>query len=142
MKFCVDELQGRNVRFEWPTSIIDTSWGQEMPARYVDIVIENGTAVKPGQTINAELKSWTEFTLRGKAASAQRGQIQYQLTRDTALFSKDNIMWVFDGTKVQRDLVVKTFTDIILRDPYLKKHWGEGRAAVEAALANVIVVHM
>ena len=40
--------------------------GEEVFARWVDIVVTGGSEVKPGQRIQIELKTWTEATLRVK----------------------------------------------------------------------------
>lgn len=138
MKYCVSNLKGRNIRFEWPAGIKDMSWGEEIWARYVDVVVEDGSRVKPGQSVNLELKSWTEFTLRNKAASP-RG-VQFQLTRDTALWGPDNIRWVFDGTKVSKKAVMAEFLKVIKGDPYLREKWGSDDNAISDALDRVIEV--
>jgi hypothetical protein len=138
MKYCVSKLQGKKVRFEWPQGIKDTSWGDEVWARYVDVVIEDGSQVKPGTTVYAELKSWTELTLRRKASSPYG--LQYQLTRDTALFGPDRILWVFDGTKVTKQQVVSEFLRVIKGDKYLVGKWGKDEKAISDALDRAIEV--
>jgi subtilisin family serine protease len=139
MRYCNAKLTGVKVRFEWPAGIKDTSWGGEVWARYVDIVIEGGSGVKPGGQVYAELKSWTEATLARKAASPQG--LQYQLTRDTALFGPDNIRWVFDRRKgVSKAGVIGFFKKVIKSDPYLTAKWGKDDKAIEDALSRVIDV--
>lgn len=138
MKFCNAELKGKKVRFEWPMSIKDTRWGDEVWARHVDVIVEDGSNIKPGQPIYIELKSWTERTLRQKTPT-QYG-LQYQLTRDTALLGPDNIRWVFDGTKIKEDAVIDSFLAVIRSDPYLRSKWGQDEKAIRAALKRVIKI--
>jgi len=126
------------VRFEWPMGMKDTRWGDEVWARYVDVVVEDGSNIKPGQPIHIELKSWTERTLRQKTPT-QYG-LQYQLTRDTALLGPDRIRWVFDGTKVKRAAVMDSFVAVITSDAYLRSKWGQDDKAIKAALERVIEV--
>jgi hypothetical protein len=138
MKYCVANLQANKVRFEVPKGLKDTSWGEEIAARFVDVVVEDGSRVKPGEAIYVELKSWTEWTLRRKASSPYG--LQYQLTRDTALFSPDRIRWVFDGSKVTKDKVIAEFLRAIKGDKYLQEKWGKDDKAIKDALDHVIEV--
>ena len=130
MKYSTRRLDPRFVRFEWPVSINDTKWGEEVFARYVDIVVSGGNTVKPGQQIQIELKSWTEFVLRMKTSfspgksTSYPGTVGYQLLRDTALFDPNNIRWVFDGSKVSKDRVIAAFERIIADDDFLRAQWG------------------
>ena len=139
MKYCVANLQGRKVRFEWPQGIKHTSWGEEIWARYVDVVVEDGSRVKPGDTLYHELKSWTEWTLRRKTSSPYG--LQYQLVRDTALFGPERIRWVFDGgKKLTKEKVIAEFLKVIKGDKYLLEKWGRDDKAIREALERVIEV--
>ena len=156
MKYSVRRLDPAHVRFEWPVSINTTRLGDEVTARYVDIVVSGGTMVKPGERIQIELKSWTEFVLRRKtafrsgASTSYPGTVGYQLVRDTALFSPNNIRWVFDGSKIRRGdpnaakaTVVELFERIILDDAYLRARWGgkdADPATIRALLDRVVDV--
>lgn len=156
MKYSVKRLDPAHVRFEWPVSINTTRAGDEVRARYVDIVVTGGTTVKPGQRIQVELKSWTEFVLRRKTgfrpgtSTKYPGTVGYQLLRDTALFSPNNIRWVFDGSKIHRgdanaakSKIVGLFEQIILDDPYLRAQWG-GKYASPAHIRELLdrVIHV
>ncbi|MGI8425451.1 MAG: hypothetical protein ACR2M4_02415 [Actinomycetota bacterium] len=136
MKYATAKLDPKFVRFEWPASINDTKWGDEVFARYVDIVITGGSRVKPGQHLQLELKSWTEFVL-GQKAHSHPGGIGYQLIRDTALFRPENIRWVFDAKKVTKAKVIQAFEDVITKDPYLAKQWG-GKDADPAEIRKLL----
>src|SRR5205809_1841971 len=120
MQYSTARREAKYVDFEWPVSINDTNWGDEVFARYVDIVVSGGNTVKPGEHIQVELKSWTDFVLRMKTRSAPGksttypGTVGYQLLRDTALFEPNKIRWVFDGTKkVTKQQVLDAFEKII-----------------------------
>lgn len=138
------------LRFEWPVSINDTRAGSEVVARWVDIVFTDAQRLRPGATIQIELKSWTEAVLylktRSPAGQSTRypGSVGYQLIRDTALFSPENIRWVFDASKgVSKAQVVRAFERVIANDPYLLQKWGgEDRNAqtVRGLLDKVIEV--
>ena len=134
IKYANAKLDPKKVRFEWPASINDAKWGDEVFARYVDVIIDGADTARPGQRIYLELKSWTDLVLKMKTKDP-RG-IRYQLTRDTALFSPDNILWVFDGSKVKEKTVLKAFEEIILGDEFLSARWG-GKAHIEAIRANL-----
>lgn len=119
------------LRFEWPTGINDTRSGSEVVARWVDIVFSDGRSLRPGATVQIELKSWTQAVLylktRAPAGQSTRypGTVGYQLIRDTALFSPDNIRWVFDASKgVTKPQVIRAFERVIAGDPYLLFQWG------------------
>jgi hypothetical protein len=119
------------LRFEWPVSINDTRFGSEVTARWVDIVLSDGERLRPGATIQIELKSWTEETLRNKTwsppglSTAYPGTVGYQLIRDTALFRPENIRWVFDPSKgLTKPQVIRAFERVIANDPYLALQWG------------------
>ncbi len=119
------------LRFEWPASINDTRAGSEVVARWVDIVYSEGQHLRPGATIQIELKSWTEAMLRIKTrapagqSTTYPGTVGYQLIRDTALFSPENIRWVFDASKgVTKAQVIGAFERVIAGDPYLLSRWG------------------
>lgn len=124
-------LPAAALRFEWPVSINDTRFGTEVTARWVDIVLSGGDKLRPGVTIQLELKSWTEAMLRIKTrfpagqSTTYPGTVGYQLIRDTALFRPENIRWVFDSrnglTKAQ---VIRAFERVIANDVYLASQWG------------------
>jgi hypothetical protein len=148
MKFAVAKLDPKFVKFEFPVSITDTKWGEEVFARYVDVVVTGGTGVKPGQLIQIELKSWTSWVLQVKASgtTSTRGSVGYQLLRDTALFKPENIRWVFDGSKLQgkgKSFVIDEFLDIIANDDYLAQQWGGATAdlnVIRGLLEKVIEI--
>ena len=54
MKYITARLEPAHIRFEWPVSINDTRWGEEVFARYVDVVVSGGSMVKPGQRIQLD----------------------------------------------------------------------------------------
>lgn len=124
------KLPPSQLRFEWPVSINDTRFGTEVTARWVDVVL-GGDRLRPGTTIQIELKSWTEAWLRIKTRSPAGqstqypGTVGYQLIRDTALFTPENIRWVFDASKgVTKAEAVRLFERVIANDPYLAFQWG------------------
>jgi hypothetical protein len=143
MKYATKNLDPKLVHFEWPVSINDTKWGGEVFARYVDIVVRDGTIAQPGRRIQLELKSWTAYTLRSKsrfptgASTRFPGGIGYQLLRDTAIFRPDNIRWVFDLKKVTKEQVIEAFQKVIAGDAYLLKHWG-GKDADPATIRKLL----
>jgi len=138
------------LRFEWPVSINDTRFGSEVTARWVDIVLSGAERVRPGATIQIELKSWTEAMLRIKTGSpagrstAYPGTVGYQLIRDTALFRPENIRWVFDASKgLTKPQVIRAFERVIANDPYLTLQWGgkdRSPRAIKDLLDTVIEV--
>ena len=135
MKYSVRRLDPRVVRFEWPVSINTARSGEEVTARFVDIVLSGGTTARPGDRISIELKSWTEFVLRSKTSFAtgqavtRPGSVGYQLVRDTALFGPNNVRWVFDrkvgfgDVNRARRSVVAAFERVIMGDEYLRLLW-------------------
>jgi hypothetical protein len=140
MKYCNAKLSPADVRFEWPVGLKKTSWGGEIFARHVDIVVTGGVGVKPGQTINVELKSWTRDVLRQKARQT-RGGLAGQLWKDVALGPISDLRWVFDGTKTTREDVLDVFERVISEDEYLKKAFGGADSAtLREVLGRVIEV--
>jgi hypothetical protein len=135
MRYCLQELRNTSIRFEWPVGIRYTSTGGETWARYVDIVIDGGTRVNPGNTLYVELKSWTRSTL-----ARSSGRIRFQLTRDRALFDPNSIRWVFNSRKVSWKEVLDTFVKIIRDDPYLAQVWGGTDDEIRAAVSPLIKV--
>ena len=75
----------------------------------------------------------TEVTLKRKAASPYG--LQYQLTRDTALFGPDRIL-IFDGAKVTKQQVMSEFLRVIKGDKYLLEKWGRQKAITDASIAS------
>jgi hypothetical protein len=136
MKYCLGRLKGTSLMFEWPAGILDTAAGGETWARYIDIVVEGGSRVKPGEAMAIELKSWT-----GKTLSKSTSKVTSQLVRDTALYGPGNVRWVFDGTKVSREEVIETFLKIITNDGYLTASWGNSTDEIRQAIEAMIEVY-
>jgi hypothetical protein len=66
MKYSVAKFKGKKIRFEWPVGVSKTRLGDDAgrPARYVDIVVDGGTEIRPGESLRIELKSWTDRYLK------------------------------------------------------------------------------
>ncbi|RAQ94209.1 tetratricopeptide repeat protein [Thermogemmatispora tikiterensis] len=136
MKYCLGRLKGTSVMFEWPAGILDTAAGGETWARYIDVVVEGGSRVHPGEAIAIELKSWTNQTL-----TKSTGKVTSQLVRDTALYGPGNVRWVFDGTKISREEVIETFLKIITNDDYLAANWGNSTVEIRQAIEAMVEVY-
>ena len=137
MRYALKKLQGQAVRFEWPVAYAVTSAGNEasMAARYVDIVLDGGTNLRPGQALRIELKSWTARYLSTARATKT---VARQLVRDTAFFGRDNIRWVFDASKARREEVIAAFIRTIREDPVLKVQWEGTDDEIRAVIERLI----
>ena len=139
MKYSLAKFKNKAIRFEWGAGIKKTTGGQDTWARYVDIVVDGGTDIRPGEALRIEMKKWTDFYL---SSSKARDTITRQLARDTAFFTRHNIKWVFDSSqRVTHRQVIDTFVDIILKDPFLKEKWGGTKQEIEAVLKNIIEIY-
>jgi hypothetical protein len=125
------------VAFEWGAGIKKTRRFGDIFAREVDIVVRGDAAIGEGDTIYHELKSWTEATFR-----ASKGKkLPQQWVRDTALLNPHNIRWVFNGAKMaDKNKIIATFLELIQRDAYLTKVWGNDRDAITEALKRVVTI--
>lgn len=158
MKYSLDKFKNQAVRFEWPVGVSKTRDGGEVPARFVDIVVDGGTKSRPGEALRIEIKKWSEWYL---SKDSTRDQIARQLIRDTAFFAStrdaktgqtrwvfDNVRWVFDSSPFKgktaeqaAEEVSKVFLRTINEDGYLKMAWGLTEARIKATLKSVIEMY-
>jgi hypothetical protein len=140
MRYALANFTNHAIRFEWPVGYALTRADEEttMAARYVDVVVDGGTTLRPGEALRVELKAWSDrFFSNPKAGSI----ITRQLVRDTAFFGTANIRWVFDSSRTTEENVIDAFTKVIKNDAYLRQRWGKSDDEIKAALDEIIEMY-
>jgi len=145
MRYALAKFRSQAIRFEWPVGYALTAAGEEgtFAARYVDVVVDGGTHLRPGESLRIELKNWSDWFL-SKYPERARQSIARELPRDIAFFGKDNIRWVFNGAdkKVTKQRIIELIIDMLRREQdYRMGAWlGGTDAQVRAALDALVEI--
>ncbi|MCA9281193.1 MAG: pre-toxin TG domain-containing protein [Phycisphaerales bacterium] len=122
MAYAVKKIDPRLAKFELGAGITERVRSTEVVARHVDISAGG---------IEYELKSWSKQTLEKALRNPS------QLVKDTAIFGRAGIKWVFNSAKISKNEVVELFKWAVQSDPYLAAKWPKGNA-LDAALDDLI----